>query len=239
MKEKSNNFILIILGILLIILFLFLIFLVYLKKEYKPKTKENTITTPQETITSIPSAGISLEELGINLDTNDENDLQIMLNNQKVNLNIKNTRTEKTNEINNTLTLSINGNVCTTMEEKINKENNSKNLEYGKVYIYNDSYVMITFYKPITNYNLQEEYAYFCNTSEVHSLKSISQDHLKISTTNNLIYYYSDATGEYNLDKIYTENINTQLEVYEYSIEINNGNFTIPESTNNHLTLDT
>ena len=86
---------------------------------------------------------------------------------------------------------------------------------------------------------MKEENVYFCNDNKKLSLKSINSENIKVNFDNSKIYYYSDNTGSYESTKDFTKSIaNNQLEVSEYYLEIENGNFTDYNKTNNTMTIN-
>lgn len=243
MKPTYNKGLLIFLGIILFCLFCFLIFLVLLKREYN--IKENQKTTTSSTTTTTTKANLTtlnqttLSDLNLNLDNNFNETYKIDIQGNTNNLRIENEFTENPNNKTNRLSFYLNNKLCHEIDQIYNKNTNIQNITFNYLSLYNNEYLVIDYTNKLDNYNLEEEYVYFCNNDTILNLKSLKQDNFKVTFNESRIYYYSDNTGLYDLTKDFTNNItNNNLQVSEYYLEIENNEFSEYTKTNNTTTIN-
>ena len=177
MKPTYNKGLLIFLSIILFFLFCFLIYLVLLKREYniveesKNSTTSSTTTTTKPNLTTLNQT--TLTDLNLNLGEDFTKTFQIKLGQNNSNLKIENTYTETTTNQTNHLSFYLNDKLCQELNQVFDKTTNTNNLEFNYLSTYKDEYLVLSYLSPLNNYNIQEEYVYFCNDRATLNLKSI------------------------------------------------------------------
>ncbi len=242
MKPTYNKGFLYFLIFIVICLFAFLIFLVYIKREYNVAEEQKSTTT--STTTTMPIKQVitlnetTLEDLNLNLDNNFDETYQINIQGNTSDLRIQNEFTETPNTKTNHLSFYLNNELCQELNQTYNKNTNVQNLNFNYLSIYNNEYLVIDYTTQLDNSSLEEEYVYFYNEETTLNLKSLKYDNFRVTFNESRIYYYSDNTGSYDLNKEYTNNItNNTLQVSEYYLEIQNNEFTNYTETNNTTTI--